>query len=79
MTVGLMIILGSTLAGLVAAMSNWLQLRALPTRTDQAYDESVPGRALGHKIVIAAGLVLPFIAYGVVSLVPADELAIKVF
>ena len=46
-----------------------MQLRALPTRTDPAYDESVKGRALGHKLVMAAALVLPFITYAAFKLI----------
>ena len=69
MTYGLAVTFGAASTGLVVALLNWTQLRALPTRTDPAYDDNVKGRALGHRMVMATGLALPFIAYGAFRLI----------
>ena len=68
MTYGLFLTLATAVTGLFTALFNWRQLRALPTRTEPGYDETVKARALGHKIAMAVGLALPFMAYAAFSL-----------
>ena len=69
MTYGLFVTLAAASNGLFAALYHWVQLRKLPTRTQPEYDETVASCALGYKVIIAAGLALPFLAYAAFRLI----------
>jgi len=79
MTIGFFVVLGTAMSGLYSALYHLAQLRKLPTRAEPDYDETVASRALAYKLIIAAGVALPFLAYGAFNLADPELFRTELF
>ena len=79
MTLGFLMMLGAAATGLVTGLMAAARLRALPSRTEPEFDETVAGRAFGYRVTMATGAALPVLMYAAINFAVGDLAATELF